>query len=102
MDLYADGRTTFWKITFPIIFPGILSAALLAFALSIDDYVITPSRPAGTKTFPLWVFGVSRLGIPPEVNVLGTLIFLVAFVFIGGPAVGQRRWMVARPAEAPT
>ncbi len=41
MDLYADGRTTFWKVTFPIIFPGILSAALLAFALSIDDYVIT-------------------------------------------------------------
>ena len=76
MDLYADGRTTFWKVTFPIIFPGILSAALLAFALSIDDYVITLFSAGHTLTFPLWVFGVSRLGIPPEVNVLGTLIFL--------------------------
>jgi spermidine/putrescine transport system permease protein len=91
MDLYADGRTTFWKVTFPIIFPGILSAALLAFALSIDDYVITLFSAGHTQTFPLWVFGVSRLGIPPEVNVLGTLIFLVAFVFIGVQLWGQRR-----------
>jgi spermidine/putrescine transport system permease protein len=91
MDLYADGRTTFWKITFPIIFPGILSAALLAFALSIDDYVITLFSAGSTKTFPLWVFGVSRLGIPPEVNVLGTLIFLVAFLFIGVQLWAQRR-----------
>ena len=91
MDLYADGRTTFWKVTFPIIFPGILSAALLAFALSIDDYVITLFSAGHTQTFPLWVFGVSRLGIPPEVNVLGTLIFLMAFVFIGVQLWGQRR-----------
>jgi spermidine/putrescine transport system permease protein len=91
MDLYADGRTTFWKITFPIIFPGILAAALLAFALSIDDYVITLFSAGHTVTFPLWVFGVSRLGIPPEVNVLGTLIFLIAFAFIGVQLWGQRR-----------
>ncbi|HEY7525857.1 MAG TPA: ABC transporter permease [Candidatus Limnocylindria bacterium] len=91
MDLYADSRTTFWKVTFPIIFPGILSAALLAFALSIDDYVITLFSAGSTKTFPLWVFGVSRLGIPPEVNVLGTLIFLVAFLFIGVQLWAQRR-----------
>ncbi|HEX9635773.1 MAG TPA: ABC transporter permease [Candidatus Limnocylindria bacterium] len=91
MDLYADGRTTFWKITFPIIFPGILAAGLLAFALSIDDYVITLFSAGHTLTFPLWVFGVSRLGIPPEVNVLGTLIFLIAFAFIGVQLWGQRR-----------
>jgi len=91
MDLYADGRTTFWKVTFPIIFPGILAAALLAFALSIDDYVITLFSAGHTVTFPLWVYGVSRLGIPPEVNVLGTLIFLVAFAFIGVQLWGQRR-----------
>ncbi len=91
MDLYADGRTTFWKVTFPIIFPGILSAALLAFALSIDDYVITLFSAGHTVTFPLWVFGVSRVGIPPEVNVLGTLIFLVAFAFIGLQLWAQRR-----------
>jgi spermidine/putrescine transport system permease protein len=82
MDLYADGRTTFWRVTFPLIFPGILAAALLAFAISIDDYVITLFNSGTTVTFPLWVFGVSRLGIPPEVNVLGTLILVVALVFI--------------------
>jgi spermidine/putrescine transport system permease protein len=97
MDLYADGRTTFWKVTFPIIFPGILSAALLAFALSIDDYVITLFSAGHTVTFPLWVFGVSRLGIPPEVNVLGTLIFLTAFAFIGVQLWAQRRQERAAP-----
>jgi spermidine/putrescine transport system permease protein len=83
MDLYANGWTTFRKVTFPLIFPGILAAALLAFALSIDDYVITLFSAGHTLTFPLWVVGVSRLGIPPEVNVLGTLILLLAFVMIG-------------------
>jgi spermidine/putrescine transport system permease protein len=98
MDLYANGWTTFRKITLPIIFPGILAAALLAFALSIDDYVITSFNAGHTLTFPLWVFGVSRLGIPPEVNVLGTLVFLIAFVFIGIQYWAQRRQ--GRPAEA--
>jgi spermidine/putrescine transport system permease protein len=97
MDLYADGRTTFWKVTFPIIFPGILSAALLAFALSIDDYVITLFSAGRTVTFPLWVFGVSRLGIPPEVNVLGTLIFGVAVLFIAAQLWSQRRAPSAAP-----
>lgn len=91
MDLGADEWATFRKVTFPLIFPGILAAALLAFALSIDDYVITSFVSGHTTTFPLWVFGVSRLGVPPEVNVLGTIIFLVAFVFIGLQVVLQRR-----------
>ena len=100
MDLYADGRTTFWKVTFPIIFPGILSAALLAFALSIDDYVITLFSAGRTVTFPLWVFGVSRLGIPPEVNVLGTLIFVVAIAFILVQVWSQRRAVTVAPEAA--
>ena len=91
MDLYANGWTTFWRVTFPIIFPGVLAAALLAFALSIDDYVITLFNAGHTVTFPLWVYGVSRLGIPPEVNVLGTLILLVALVFIVVQLVMGRR-----------
>ena len=98
MDLYADGRTTFWKVTFPIIFPGILSAALLSFALSIDDYVITLFSAGRTVTFPLWVFGASRVGIPPEVNVLGTLIFLVAIAFIVVQIWSQRRAQTAQQA----
>ncbi len=98
MDLYANERTTFWRVTFPLIFPGILAAALLAFALSIDDYVITLFNAGRTVTFPLWVFGASRVGIPPEVNVLGTIIFLVAIVFIGVQLWSQRRAAEARQA----
>jgi spermidine/putrescine transport system permease protein len=97
MDLGANEWTTFRKVTFPLIFPGILAAALLAFALSIDDYVITLFVAGRSITFPLWVFGVSRLGIPPEVNVLGTLIFLTAFAFIGVQLWGQRRQGKAAP-----
>jgi spermidine/putrescine transport system permease protein len=91
MDLYATESTTFWKVTFPLIFPGILAAGLLAFALSIDDYVITLFSAGHTVTFPLWVYGASRIGIPPEVNVLGTLFFLIAIVFIIVQVWAQRR-----------
>jgi spermidine/putrescine transport system permease protein len=97
MDLGANEWTTFRKVTFPLICPCILAAALLAFALSIDDYVITSFVAGRSITFPLWVFGVSRLGVPPEVNVLGTLIFVVALVFIGVQIWSQRRAIVAQP-----
>jgi spermidine/putrescine transport system permease protein len=98
MDLGANEWTTFRKVTLPLIFPGILAAALLAFALSIDDYVITSFVAGRDITFPLWVFGVSRLGVPPEVNVLGTLIFVVAIAFIAIQIWSQRRTISAAPA----
>ena len=91
MDLGADEFTTFRKVTLPLIFPGILAAALLAFALSIDDYVVTLFVAGQETTFPLWVFGASRFGVPPEVNVLGTLIFVVAFVLIVAQILWARR-----------
>ena len=91
MDLGADELTTFRKVTLPLILPGIVAAALLAFVLSIDDYVITLFVAGQSRTFPLWVFGVSRFGVPPEVNVLGTLIFVVAFVFIVAQILWARR-----------
>ncbi len=91
MDLGANEWATFRKVTFPLIFPGILAAALLAFALSIDDYVITSFVAGRTTTFPLWVFGASRFGVPPEVNVLGTLIFAVALVLIVAQVLWARR-----------
>jgi spermidine/putrescine transport system permease protein len=91
MDLGADEFTTFRKITLPLIFPGILAAAMLSFALSIDDYVITSFVSGQTPTFPLWVFGASRFGVPPEVNVLGTLIFVAAFVVIVAQLIWARR-----------
>jgi spermidine/putrescine transport system permease protein len=90
MDLYANEWMTFRKVTFRLIFPGILAAALLSFALSVDDYVITSFVAGQTVTFPLWVFGASRYGVPPEVNVLGTLIFVLALVFIGLQVWTQR------------
>ena len=99
MDLYATEATTFWKVTFPLIFPGILAAGLLAFALSIDDYVITLFSAGHTVTFPLWVYGASRIGIPPEVNALGTLFFLIAFIFIAVQIWSQRRAGRAAGAE---
>jgi spermidine/putrescine transport system permease protein len=99
MDLGADEWQTFRTVTFPLIFPGILAAALLAFALSIDDYVITSFVAGRSITFPLWVFGVSRLGVPPEVNVLGTLIFVVALLFIAVQIWSQRRSLTTRPSE---
>jgi spermidine/putrescine transport system permease protein len=97
MDLGADEWTTFRKVTFPLIFPGILAAGLLAFALSIDDFVITQFTAGQTITFPLWVYGASRIGVPPQVNVMGTLIFIIALVGIGLWILLQRRDLTARP-----
>jgi spermidine/putrescine transport system permease protein len=81
-DLGADPWTTFWTVTFPLIFPGIMAASLLAAALSIDDYVITSFNSGPFQTFPLWVYGASRIGVPPQVNVMGTILFMVGVVFV--------------------
>lgn len=90
-DLGATPWSAFWKVIFPLIFPGILAGALLAFALSIDDYVITSFVAGQTTTFPLWVFGASRLGIPPQVNVMGTLIFVAGAALALANLLWQRR-----------
>ena len=75
-DLGASPLTTFLLVTLPIIFPGVMAAALLAFALCLDDYVITSFVAGNTLTFPLWVYGATREGVPPQVNVIGTFIFI--------------------------
>jgi spermidine/putrescine transport system permease protein len=75
-DLGAGPFTTFRLVTLPLLLPGIIAGCLLAFALSIDDFVITQFNAGQTLTFPLWVFGATRLGVPPQVNVMGTLIFV--------------------------
>jgi spermidine/putrescine transport system permease protein len=75
-DLGASPFMTFMLVTLPIIFPGVLAAALLAFALCLDDYVITSFVAGNTLTFPLWVYGATREGVPPQVNVIGTVIFV--------------------------
>jgi spermidine/putrescine transport system permease protein len=78
MDLGANPFSTFGRVTLPLIAPGIAAGGLLAFALSIDDFVITLFNAGPTITFPLYVWGAARVGVPPQVNVIGTLIFLLA------------------------
>jgi spermidine/putrescine transport system permease protein len=91
MDLGANEWTTFTKVTLPLIAPGILAAALLAFSLSVDDFVITNFNAGATVTFPLYVWGAARVGVPPQVNVIGTLIFVVALVLMLANVLLQRR-----------
>ncbi|HEY3335009.1 MAG TPA: ABC transporter permease [Candidatus Limnocylindrales bacterium] len=78
MDLGADELTTFWKVTFPLILPGIVAAALLAFSLSIDDFVITNFVSGTTNTFPIWVYSIQRNALPVQINVVGSMVFLGA------------------------
>jgi spermidine/putrescine transport system permease protein len=90
-DLGATPATAFRTVTFPLIFPAILAAAALAFALSIDDFVVTFFVAGRTITFPLWVYGASRFGVPPQVNVMGTLLFVIGVALAGTALVAQRR-----------
>jgi spermidine/putrescine transport system permease protein len=90
-DLYADPMQTFVKVTLPLIWPGILAGALLAFALSIDDFVTTNFVAGQTVTFPLWVYGAVKVGIPPQVFVMGTAIFLAGVVIAFANVFSSRR-----------
>ncbi len=91
MDLGANEWATFWKVTFPLIFPGILAAALLAFSLSIDDFVVTNFTSGLTNTFPIWVWGSLRNSLPVQINVVGTMIFGTAVLLVVGSTLLQRR-----------
>jgi spermidine/putrescine transport system permease protein len=92
MDLYANEWQTFRRITFPLVFPGILAAALLAFSLSFDDFIITNFNSGNTITFPMFVWGAAQRGIPAQINVVGSLMFFAALVIaLVGTSVGRRR-----------
>ena len=78
MDLGANELTTFWKVTFPLILPGIMAAALLSFSLSIDDFVVTNFVSGTTNTFPIWVYSIQRNALPVQINVVGSIVFLGA------------------------
>jgi spermidine/putrescine transport system permease protein len=79
-DLGANAFTTFRKITLPLLAPGLIGAAMLAFALSIDDFVISNFNSGTTVTFPLYIFGAAQRGIPVEVNVIAAMLFAVTIV----------------------
>jgi spermidine/putrescine transport system permease protein len=94
-DLYATPSQTFWRVTFPLVFPGILGAALLAFSLSFDDFIITNLNAGTTTTFPMYVYGVAQRGVPMQVNVVGTLMFLISITIVLLGEYNSRRRMRA-------
>jgi spermidine/putrescine transport system permease protein len=91
MDLGANELTTFRKVTFPLLMPAIVSAALLGFALSIDDFVITYFVAGPEQTFPVFVWGIARVSVPPQVNVVASAIFLVAIALALANVLWQYR-----------
>jgi spermidine/putrescine transport system permease protein len=91
-DLYAGPVQTFLRVTLPIAAPGIAAGALLAFALSFDDFIITNFNAGSTVTFPMFVWGSAQRGTPVQINVIGTTMFIVAVLFVlASMVIGNRR-----------
>ncbi|GIJ11349.1 ABC transporter permease [Micromonospora andamanensis] len=101
MDLYASEWQTFRRITLPLVLPGIVAAALLAFSLSFDDFIITNFNSGTTVTFPMYVWGAAQRGIPPQVNVIGTAMFGVALLLVLATSLRGRRARRATIVPAP-
>jgi spermidine/putrescine transport system permease protein len=91
MDLYATESQTFWRVTFPLVLPGIVGAALLSFSLSFDDFIITNLNSGQEVTFPMFVYGSSQRGVPMEVNVIGTAMFVIAISIVLVGELARRR-----------
>ena len=91
MDLYANEAQTFRKVTFPLVFPGILAAALLSFSLSFDDFIITNLNAGQEVTFPMYVWGAAQRGVPPQINVIGTAMFFLALAVVVAGELRSRR-----------
>lgn len=95
-DLGATPMRTFWRVTFPLMLPGIAAAALLSFALSIDDYIVTLFNAGSMQTFPLYINGAFQREFPPQVNVLAALILLVSVtLLVAGVVRSSRRGTTA-------
>lgn len=88
-DLYGSPAQVFWRITFPLLLPGITAAALLSFALSFDDFIITNFNSGAATTFPKFVYVAAARGIPAEANVIASAVFLVAIVLVVSAQVGS-------------
>lgn len=94
-DLGASPFAAFWRVTFPLLIPGMLAGGLLSLAMSIDDYVITSFVAGPTVTFPLFVYGAAKVGLPPQVLCFGTLIFVVGVVVAVLNGLLNRRFAAA-------
>jgi len=90
MDLGANPRRTFLRVTLPLMLPGIVAAAMLSFALSMDDFIITYFVSGSEVTYPIFVYGAQRTELPPQINVLATVILLVSLLGIGASYLLQR------------
>ncbi|HSD49251.1 MAG TPA: ABC transporter permease, partial [Actinomycetota bacterium] len=90
-DLFAPPIVAFRKVTLPLILPGIMSGFMLAFVLSLDDFVITNFVSGQVQTLPIWVYGATKLGLPPLVNVFGTILFVAGLALALLSAVSQRK-----------
>lgn len=93
-DLYATPAQTFRKVTFPLVAPGIAAAALLAFALSIDDYIITVLNAGNAVTFPMYVYGSAQHSVPTQIDVIGSMMLLITLAGIAAaqvPTIIKRR-----------
>ncbi len=91
-DLGANEWQTFVRVTLPILFPGVLAGALLAFTLSLDDFVITFfTNGIGTTTLPIFVYGLLKQRVPPEINAVSTLMILVSILLVGASLLLQQR-----------
>ncbi len=90
-DLYANPFATFWRVTFPLLLPGIAAAAMLSFALSFDDFIITNFNSGNTSTFPKFVYVSAARGIPAQANVIGTTMFVLALSVVGAARLLQLR-----------
>ncbi|GAB3618790.1 ABC transporter permease [Glutamicibacter endophyticus] len=99
-DLYASPRTTFWKVTFPLLIPGIVAAALLSFAMSFDDFIITNFNSGNYQTFPKFIYVAATRGIPAQANVIGSSMFLLALiVVIIGQVMAHRKRKALEQAQ---
>ncbi|MET3770009.1 spermidine/putrescine transport system permease protein [Marisediminicola sp. UYEF4] len=81
-DLYGSPAQVFWRITFPLLLPGIVAAALLSFALSFDDFIITNFNSGAATTFPKFVYVAASRGIPAEANVIASAVFVLAITLV--------------------
>jgi spermidine/putrescine transport system permease protein len=91
MDLYANEWQTFRLVTLPLAMPGIVAAAMLSFSLSFDDFIVSNFTSGQSVTFPLYIYGSKLKDFPPQLFVVGTLMFFVSFVFVIAAEVWRRR-----------
>jgi spermidine/putrescine transport system permease protein len=99
-DLYGSSWQVFWLVTFPLLLPGILAAALLSFSLSFDDFIITRFNNGGVETFPIFVYTAAAKGVPAEANVVASAVFVFALIVViaSQASTAARRKRLARLA----